>query len=140
MEPELGGHEACQGTVDTLTSAELVEVASCLCQDQLTGHGERESVEKHHQFVDAHMLLHGSLSVYRHDGDADKQVKGGGLVVGPASFPHGESIFLREFSLEADEEPAVAEHEGETALRGLQVRVEPWEQLLDEHPQRLLEG
>ena len=111
--------------MDGGASAELMEVAPCLTQDKVAGHGVRERVEENHEFVDVHLLLHRFLSVDGHDSDTDEEMKGGGLVVCPTSLPDSERVLLRELSLEADEEPAVAEHEGEPALGGVQVRVEP---------------
>ena len=118
-----------QHAIHLCTGTELVQITTRLRQDDISRHGRGESVKEDHQLVDVHASIDGFLSVDSHDCHADKQVEGGGLVVGPASLPDGEGIHLLELSLEADQQPAVAEHERQTALCLLQVG----EKVRDEH-------
>ena len=124
--------------MDLATRAKLVEVAPGLREDNVSRHRLREGVEKHHQFVDVHVAIDGFLTIHGHDGDADEQVKGRGLVVGPAGLPDGQSVFFGELPLQADQEPAVTEHQREPALRLLQIGVKRGDEHLDQHPQWLL--
>ena len=122
--PELLAHDGGEAAVDLATCAELMQVAPGLRKDDVSRHGLGEGVEEHHQFIDVHASIDRFLAVHGHDGDADEEVEGGGLVVGPAGLPDGEGVVLGEFPLQADQEPAVAEHQREPALRLLQVTVE----------------
>ena len=109
-----------------------MQVATGLRQDQVTGHGEGESVEEDHELVDVHLLFDGFLPVNGHDADANEEMEGIGLVVGPARLPNGEGVFLGELPLETHQKPAMAEHETEATLSGVQIGVEPREEVFDE--------
>ena len=124
--------------MDLGAPTELKEVAPCLSKDEVLWHGAGESTEEHHQFIYVHVLLYGLGAVDSHDGDAEEEVEGLGLVLGPAHLPNGDGVLFPELSLQAHQEPAVAEHEGEPALRLLQVAEEPREEELDEHAEGLL--
>ena len=101
-----------------------MEVASGLNHHRVPVHGLTERTKEHHQLINVHVSVHGSLTIYGHDRNADKQVKRVCVPVCPAGLPDVERVFVGEFPLETDEKPSVREHEREAFFDALKVRVE----------------
>ena len=116
-----------------------MQIASCLTHNRVSGHGLTQRIEEHHQFVDIHVSIDGSLTVHGHDGYTDEQVEGGRLIVCPAGLPDSQSIFFGEFPLETDKQPSVAEHECEALLCAVQVGIEGRDEKLNQQTKWLLE-
>ena len=127
LKPEVQRHDGCQATVGFWTLGELVEVTPCLCQNHVPGHVLREGVqEQEHQLIHVHWLVHRSLPVYGHDGDADEEVKGFGFVLAPAGLPDEHRVRLTELSFEKDKKPSVAEHQIQSMLELFKIAVKLW--------------